>query len=82
MQKNLPDQTELCRRTFLGHGTSALGAAALASLLWFYGLGFGAARWSRFLTRPNTWRVVDIGIGLMMLALAASLGHWAWSSSD
>jgi len=56
--------------------------AALASLLWFYGLGFGAARWSRFLTRPNTWRVVDIGIGLMMLALAASLGHWAWSSSD
>jgi len=55
--------------------------AALASLLWFYGLGFGAARWSRFITRPNTWRAVDIGIGLMMLTLAASLGHWAWRSS-
>ncbi|HCX88670.1 MAG TPA: amino acid transporter [Gammaproteobacteria bacterium] len=53
--------------------------AALASLLWFYGLGFGAAHWSRFISRPQTWRVIDIGIGLMMGLLAVSLGHWAWS---
>ena len=33
MENNLPDQTDLCRRTFLGHGASALGAAALSSLL-------------------------------------------------
>lgn len=55
--------------------------ASLASLLWFYGLGFGAARWSRLISRPETWRVIDIGIGLMMAVLAASLGHWAWSHS-
>ena len=55
--------------------------ASLASLLWFYGLGFGAARWSRLISRPETWRVIDIGIGLMMGVLAVSLGHWAWSNS-
>ena len=33
MQNNLPDQTELCRRAFLGHGANVLGGAALASLL-------------------------------------------------
>ena len=53
--------------------------ASLASLLWFYGLGFGAARWSRLISRPETWRVIDIGIGLMMGVLAVSLGHWAWN---
>ena len=55
--------------------------AALASLLWFYGLGYGAARWSRFVSRPQTWRAIDIGIGLIMGLLALSLGYWAWTSS-
>ena len=55
--------------------------AALASLLWFYGLGYGAARWSRFISRPQTWRAIDIGIGLIMGLLALSLGYWAWTSS-
>ncbi len=53
--------------------------AALASLLWFYGLGYGAARWSRFVSRPQTWRAIDIGIGLIMGLLALSLGYWAWT---
>ena len=55
--------------------------AALASLLWFYGLGYGAARWSRFISRPQTWRAIDIGIGLIVGLLAVSLGYWAWTSS-
>ena len=55
--------------------------AALASLLWFYGLGYGAARWSRFVSRSQTWRAIDIGIGLIMGLLAVSLGYWAWTSS-
>ena len=55
--------------------------AALASLLWFYGLGYGAARWTRFVSRPQTWRAIDIGIGLIMGLLALSLGYWAWTSS-
>ena len=33
MQSDTPAQTELCRRAFLGHGASVLGAAALTSLL-------------------------------------------------
>ena len=55
--------------------------AALASLLWFYGLGYGAARWSWFVSRPQTWRAIDIGIGLIMGLPALSLGYWAWTSS-
>jgi len=27
--------------------------------------------------RPGTWRIVDGGIGVLMLALSASLVHWA-----
>jgi len=47
--------------------------ASLASIAWFTALGYGA----RFLTpvfrRRNAWRVLDGGIAVVMLALAASL---------
>jgi len=51
--------------------------AVLASAAWFYGLGFGATRLAPLFSRPGTWRIVDGGIGVLMLALSASLAHWA-----
>ena len=50
----------------------AAGAAA-ASVAWFCGLGFGARYASRFLSRPRAWQVLDVLIGLTMLAIAVSL---------
>ena len=50
----------------------ALGAC-LASVLWFTGLGYGARLAGRVLARPATWRVLDVLIGLTMLAIALKL---------
>jgi L-lysine exporter family protein LysE/ArgO len=52
----------------------ALGAC-LASLLWFAGLGYGARLASRVLARPRAWQVLDLAIGLVMLAIAAMLAR-------
>ena len=59
------------------HGVSgrwwfAAGASA-ASLSWFTALGFGARALTPLFRRPNAWRVLDGGIAVVMLALAASL---------
>ena len=51
--------------------------AALASLLWFSSLGFGARSLAPLFARPMAWRVLDLAIGVMMLALAATLVHGA-----
>ncbi|SDE12319.1 LysE/ArgO family amino acid transporter [Nocardioides lianchengensis] len=50
----------------------AAGAGA-ASLLWFSGLGFGARLLSPLLARPRAWQVLDVLIGVTMLAIAVSL---------
>lgn len=50
----------------------AVGAGA-ASLLWFSGLGFGARLASPLLSRPRAWQVLDVLIGLTMLAIAVTL---------
>ncbi len=47
--------------------------AVLASAAWFVALGYGARRASRLLTRPRAWQVLDIAIGLTMLAIAVTL---------
>ena len=52
----------------------ALGAC-LASLLWFAGLGYGARLASRVLARPRAWQVLDLVIGLVMLAIAVMLAR-------
>ncbi|CAN7490881.1 LysE/ArgO family amino acid transporter [Phenylobacterium sp. LjRoot225] len=51
--------------------------AAMASLTWFSALGFGARLMAPLFTRPAAWRVLDRGVGLMMLALAATLAQRA-----
>ncbi|MBP0455136.1 amino acid transporter [Kitasatospora sp. RG8] len=47
--------------------------AALASLCWFAGLGFGARLLSGVLSRPKAWRVLDGLVAATMLAMGAML---------
>jgi L-lysine exporter family protein LysE/ArgO len=54
-----------------------MAGAALASLVWFSSLGFGARFLAPLFARPMAWRVLDVAIGVMMLALATSLIHSA-----
>jgi L-lysine exporter family protein LysE/ArgO len=52
----------------------AAGAGA-GSILWFTGLGYGARLLSPVLTRPRAWQVLDVLIGLTMIAIAISLAR-------
>jgi L-lysine exporter family protein LysE/ArgO len=47
--------------------------ACVGSVVWFSGLGFGARYASRWLSRPRAWQVLDVLIGVTMLAIALSL---------
>ncbi|UVC10586.1 amino acid transporter [Rhizobium sp. TH2] len=59
---------------FEGAGRIAYGAgAALASFIWFFGLGYGARLLEPVFARPAAWRVLDVVIGLVMSGLATSL---------
>ena len=53
-------------------GWFALGAA-LASLMWFATLGYGARWLAPLFAEPGAWRVLDGLIGLIMLTLATIL---------
>ena len=55
-----------------GRWLFAAGAAA-ASVVWFFGLGFGARRLAGLFARPGTWRVLDALIAAIMVALGFSL---------
>ncbi len=50
----------------------AAGAMA-ASLVWFYGLGYGAGKLAPVFAKPRAWRLLDIAIGCVMWAIAAGL---------
>ena len=47
--------------------------ACTASIVWFSGLGFGARSASRFMSRAATWRLLDVAIGVIMLAVALNV---------
>jgi len=47
--------------------------ACLGSILWFGSLGYGARLAAPLLASPRAWRLLDVLIGLTMLAIAASL---------
>jgi len=49
------------------------GGAALASAVWFTGLGLGARLLRPVFARPAAWRVLDGGVAVLMLGLALSL---------
>ncbi len=50
----------------------ALGAVT-GSVLFFFALGYGARWLSPVFARPVAWRVLDLGVGLVMWAIAAGL---------
>ncbi|MNY75176.1 arginine exporter protein [compost metagenome] len=54
--------------------------AASASFVWFASLGFGARFLAPLFARPAAWRILDLAIGVMMLALSASLFRGALAS--
>ena len=47
--------------------------AAVASVVWFSTIGFGARAASKLMSKPVFWRVLDVFIGVVMLAIAVSL---------
>jgi L-lysine exporter family protein LysE/ArgO len=47
--------------------------ATLASLVWFFALGYGAKALGPWLGRPRVWRVIDFCIAAIMLLLALKL---------
>ena len=49
--------------------------AAVGSVLWFAGLGYGAGAGQRLLATPRAWQVLDVIIGITMLAIALSLAR-------
>jgi len=53
-------------------GAYVVGAAS-ASLLWFFTLALGAAWLAPWLARPNTWRLLDLLVAVMMFTVAVQL---------
>jgi L-lysine exporter family protein LysE/ArgO len=47
--------------------------ATTASVAWFSTLGFGATVAAPLMSRPITWRILDVVIGLVMVVIAVSL---------
>ncbi|CAM3591976.1 LysE/ArgO family amino acid transporter [Nocardioides zeicaulis] len=50
-----------------------LSGTLLASLLWFFGLGYGARLLRGLFARPSAWRVLDSGIAVLMGVLGVGL---------
>ncbi len=55
-------------------GSAAVASVLWFSVLWFSALGYGARWLAPEFARPRAWQVLDVLIGLVMLALAAGLG--------
>ena len=55
-----------------------VAGAASASCLWFFTLSLGAARLAPLLSRPVTWRVIDLLVATMMLKVAWTLASPAF----
>lgn len=50
-----------------------LAGTLLASVLWFFGLGYGARLLRGLFARPSAWRVLDSGVAVLMGALGVGL---------
>jgi len=64
--------------TYEGPSRVAFGAAAaLASVVFFFSLGYGARALAPFFARPMAWRALDLGIGVVMWTIAYALASGA-----
>lgn len=50
----------------------AIGAAS-ASMVWFYGIGYGARILTPFFQKQVSWKILDVLIGAVMCSIAGSL---------
>ncbi|MDR1266744.1 MAG: LysE/ArgO family amino acid transporter [Propionibacteriaceae bacterium] len=50
-----------------------VAGATVGSVLWFFGLGYGARLLGPLFARPQAWRWLDIVVAAVMIALAVSL---------
>ncbi|WP_150538808.1 LysE/ArgO family amino acid transporter [Actinobacillus vicugnae] len=55
-----------------------LGGALTCSLLWFFGLGYGAGFLSPYFEKRRTWQILDFITGAIMYAIAISLAIYAF----
>jgi len=55
----------------------ALGGA-LASVVWFSSIGFGAKAASRFMAKPVFWKVLDLLIAAVMFGIAIMLAFYSF----
>ena len=51
---------------------------AIASLVWFSSIGFGAKAASRFMAKPIFWKVLDILIAAVMFSIAIFLAFYSF----
>ena len=57
-----------------GDGRWLFGAGVVvSSVVWFFGVSLGASRLAGLLARPVAWRVLDLTMAAVMVALAVSL---------
>ena len=57
-----------------GMGRYVFGfGAILASIAWFFALGYGARYLAPLFEKPRAWQILDILIGIVMLLIAAKL---------
>ncbi len=56
----------------------AIGAA-MASVIWFTALGYGARLLSPLMSKPITWKILDIFIAVVMAIIATSLINTAFA---
>lgn len=47
--------------------------AIVASFVWFYSLALMASKLAPLLRKPRVWQVINVGVGIMMWAIAANL---------
>lgn len=53
--------------------------AISASFIWFFSLGFGAAKLSPLMAKPIFWKILDASIALIMFGLALTLAFMRFS---
>lgn len=59
---------------FSGHARVLFAVGAMAaSLVWFYGIGYGARIFAPLFRKPVAWRVLDILVGCTMWGIGGSL---------
>lgn len=57
-----------------GDGRWIFGAGVVvASVTWFFSLACGATRLARVFARPAAWRVLDLGVAVVMVVIATTL---------